>query len=134
LSQQTAFAVVRLPVTESDIDGLGHLNQARYHDFLGRARSRLLRQPFPDGDALLGTFVMAHTELDYLTEVRFADGFVDVRAEVTAVGTRSIHINNEVVRLDGAVAARGAAVMVAWDSAGRHSRLISNAERAVYGG
>jgi acyl-CoA thioesterase FadM len=123
----------RMRLSADEIDQLGHLNQARYHDLLGAARHLLLTRA-SDGVSDDGSFVVAHIELDYLHEVRLADGYVDVHAQIARVGRKSVQIDNELIRPDGKVAARGLAVMVAWEPAGRRSRLISDAERAVYGG
>lgn len=124
----------RVELQDGDIDGLGHLNQARYHDLLGAARLRLLTLAFPDRRGGEATFVVARTELDYLREVRLGDGHVDVHARIAAVGTRSVTIANEIVRPDGVVAARGLTTMVAWDRAARRSRPVSAAERLAYTG
>lgn len=124
----------RLTLSASDIDGLGHLNQARYHDLLGAARMRVLTQAFTEGTDQAGTFVVARTELNYHREVRLADDYVDVSARIAGVGTKSVTIENEIVRPEGIVAARGVTIMVAWDRQSRRSRFVSDAERAAYGG
>jgi acyl-CoA thioester hydrolase len=124
----------RIELTPADIDGLGHLNQARYHGLLGEVRYRLLTRDFPDENGTDGTFVLAHAELDYHNEVRLSDRYVDVRARIVRVGTKSITIENDMVRPDGVLAARGAVIMVAWDRDQRRSRPVSDAERSVYDG
>jgi acyl-CoA thioester hydrolase len=128
----------RFTLGPSDIDGLGHLNQGRYHDLLGSARMRVLTEPLDgrgrDPDGRDGTFVVARTELDYRREVRLADGHVDVCARIARVGTKSVTIENEIRRPDGVVAARGVTTMVAWDRDARASRAVSGAERAAFGG
>jgi acyl-CoA thioester hydrolase len=126
-----AEALIRFTLSEQDIDGLGHLNQSRYHHVLGLARMRVLTESVPETE-LGGAFVVARAELDYLREVRLADGFVDARAEIVRVGNKSVEIVNEVVRPDGIVAARGVATMVAWDSVARRSRPVSDVERAAF--
>lgn len=116
-------------MTPADIDGLDHLNQARYHSLLGSIRGQLLRESF--GDEPGHNFVMAHTELDHHREVRLGEGPVLLRARIAAIGRKSITVDNELVRADGEVAASGRVTMVAWDEAGRRSRLVSEAERAA---
>jgi acyl-CoA thioesterase FadM len=123
-----AEALIRFTLSEQDIDGLGHLNQSRYHHVLGLARMQVLTESVPVG----GAFVVARTELEYLREVRLADGFVDARAEIIRVGNKSVEIVNEVIRSDGIVVARGLATMVAWDSVARRSRPVSDVERAAF--
>jgi acyl-CoA thioesterase FadM len=125
----------KIVLHKSYMDGLGHLNQARYHDLLGSARALLLMGTSPGsvpGGA--GRFVLARTELDYHHEIRLADGYVDVHARVERVGRKSVLIANEVIRPDGTVAASGSATMVAWDPQERRSRALSEAERVAYGG
>jgi acyl-CoA thioester hydrolase len=124
----------RIELSPADIDGLGHLNQARYHGLLGEARFRLLTRSFPEANRVDGTFVLARVELDYHHEVRLVDGYVDVHARIVRVGTKSITIENELVRPEGVVAATGVVVMVAWNKDQRRSRPVSDAERSVYDG
>jgi acyl-CoA thioester hydrolase len=124
----------RIDLSPADIDSLGHLNQARYHGLLGAARYHLLTRSFPDENGTDGTFVLARAELDYHNEVRLADGYVEVRARIIRVGTKSITIENDMVRPDGIVAARGVVIMVAWDRDLRRSRPVSDVERSVYDG
>jgi acyl-CoA thioesterase FadM len=121
----------RITLRERDMDGLGHLNQARYHDLLGVIRRRLLRSWFDEASPD-GVFVVVRTELEHRREVRLGDGYVYAHAQIVRVGTKSVTINNQVIRPDGIVAASGVATMVAWDREGRRSRPISDAERAVY--
>jgi acyl-CoA thioester hydrolase len=120
---------------KSYMDGLGHLNQARYHDLLGSARALLLMGTHAGKLPREGSrFVLARSELDYRHEVRLADGYVTVHARIERVGRKSVLIANEVVRPDGTVAASGSATMVAWDPHRRRARGLSDAERAAYGG
>jgi acyl-CoA thioester hydrolase len=125
---------VRIALRKSQMDGLGHLNQARYHDLLGTARATVLSGTVRATSAAEGRFVVAHTELDYLREVRLADRHVDVHARIESVGQKSVVVSNEIVRPDGTVAARGSATMVAWDAERRRSRLLTDRERAAFGG
>jgi acyl-CoA thioester hydrolase len=127
---------MRVTLGEGDMDGLGHLNQGRYHDLLGAARSRVLTEQLPDRgrDVPDGAFVVARTELDYRREVRLAHGHVEIHARIARVGTKSVTIENAIRRPDGTVAACGVTTMVAWDRDARRSRTVSDAERAVYGG
>jgi acyl-CoA thioester hydrolase len=124
--------VIQIPLTDEDMDQLGHLNQARYHGFLGRARAKLLSGKVERGDR--GAFVVARVELDYHHEVRRTDGHVEVWAKIARVGDKSVTIENEIRRPDGTLAARGLAIMVAWDDVERRSRHVSDAERAALGG
>jgi acyl-CoA thioester hydrolase len=110
-----------------DVDTLGHLNQAVYHELLEEGRVALFAELAGD---LTGTFVLARVELDYRREVRRDAGHVDVTMRVTGSGRSSIDVAHEILLPDGTVAASGRSVLVAWDPDGRRSRPLSDGERA----
>ncbi len=121
----------RIDVRWRDLDMLGHLNQAVYHEFLEEGRSALFaRLEAEDGFS----FVLARVELDYRHEVRRDHGHVEVVARVGRVGRSSITIDNEVLLPDGTVAAEGSSVLVAWDMGERRSRELTGDERALLAG
>ena len=119
-------ARVRIGVRWRDLDMLGHLNQAVYHEFLEEARAELFRALGPD---TLVAFVLARVELDYRSEVRRDHGHVDVVARPVAVGRSSVTVAHDVVLPDGTLAASGQSVLVAWDMQARGSRPLSEDER-----
>ena len=129
---EPAELTVRIELSDDDMDRLGHLNQARYHSFLGSTRGRLLSSRVDRGDR--GAFVVARIELDHHHEVLRSDGHVEVRARVLRVGAKSVTIENEIRRPDGTLAARGLAIMVAWDDVARCSRAMTDDERVALGG
>ncbi|EHN12479.1 putative thioesterase [Patulibacter medicamentivorans] len=109
-----------------DMDTLGHLNQAVYHELLEEGRGAVMS----DGTGKwIGAFVLARVELDYRREVRLADVEVVVEAALERIGRSSITILQRIVKRDGTVAAEGRTVMVAWDMVERRSREITDAER-----
>ncbi|WP_205697863.1 thioesterase family protein [Conexibacter sp. SYSU D00693] len=119
-----------------DMDMLGHLNQAVYHELLEEGRGALMTQLAQrrTGDGHVHhTYVLARVELDYRHEVRKDHGTVDVVARVGRVGTKSVTMEHEVVLPDGTVAAEGRTVMVGWDAQGRRARELSPDERAALG-
>ena len=123
-------ARVTLPIRWRDLDMLGHLNQAVYHEFLEEGRSALFaRVAFGDGFA----FVLARVELDYRSEVRRDHGSVEVVARVARIGTSSITVENDVVLPDGTIAATGTSVLVAWDARARTKRALTDEEKAALG-
>jgi acyl-CoA thioester hydrolase len=122
-------ARVRIDVRWRDLDMLGHLNQAVYHEFLEEGRAELVSALGERGFA----FVLARVELDYRHEVRRDHGFVEVVATVGRVGRSSITVDNSVLLPDGTVAAEGSSVLVAWDMGERRSRELSADERAALG-
>lgn len=115
-----------IPLRQRDIDMLGHLNQAVYHELLEDARVAYLEPILVHADQ---SFVLARVELDYRREVRLADGPLEIVVRVAELGTRSVTLENEVLLRDGAIAAAGRAIVVAWDTRERGSRVLSAAER-----
>ena len=116
-----------------DMDMLGHLNQSVYHELLEEGRAALMteivrRAGVGQGH---GAFVLAHVDLDYHREVRKDHGTVDVFVRVERVGTSSLTLAHEVRLPDGAIAASGTTVLVAWDPASRGKRTLTDAERAA---
>jgi len=124
---------VRVQLRWRDIDLLGHLNQSVYHELLEEGRIALVAELVRRvGDQHAhGSYVLAHVDLDYLTEVRKDHGEVDVVVRLSHVGTSSFRLDNEIRLLDGTVAASGSSVIVAWDPAKRAKRVLTGAERAA---
>jgi acyl-CoA thioester hydrolase len=124
---------VRVQLRWRDIDLLGHLNQSVYHEMLEEARIALVAELV----RRVGTehthagYVLAHVDLDYLTEVRKDHGEVEVVARVTHVGTSSFRIDHDVRLPNGAVAASGHSVLVGWDPVKRSKRVLTDDERAA---
>jgi acyl-CoA thioester hydrolase len=123
-----AEATVRIALRWRDMDMLGHLNQAVYHELLEEGRGALLASL---GSAGQFPFVLARVELDYRHEVRHRDGHVDVRTFVERVGRTSITVGQELTLTDGTVAASGRSVLVAWDAQQRRARELSAPERTA---
>lgn len=115
-----------LPLRQRDIDTLGHVNQAVYHELLEDARVAFLEPIMVHDDQ---SFVLARVELDYRREVRLDAGRLEIVVRVADVGTRSVTLENDVLLPDGTVAACGRAIVVAWDMRGRRSRELTAAER-----
>ncbi len=126
VAAMSAEARVRVPIRWRDLDMLGHLNQAVYHELLEEARGALFASL---GDIGGFPFVLVRVELDYKNEARRDHGHVDVVARVSQVGRTSITAAHEVLLPDGTVAAEGKCVMVAWDASNRSAREVSSAER-----
>jgi acyl-CoA thioester hydrolase len=119
---------VRIGIRWRDLDMLGHLNQAVYHELLEEGRASLFERFAPFGEF---AFVLARVELDYRSEVRRDHGHVDVVVRVARVGGSSITVEHEVVLPDGTVAAEGRSVLVCWDPATRRSRKLDDDQRAA---
>jgi len=125
----SAEATISIGLRWRDMDMLGHLNQAVYHELLEEGRAALFlsldRASFP--------FVLVRVELDYRREVRRDHGTVDVVTRVERVGSKSVTLVQQLVRADGVVAAEGSSVLVAWDPQARGSRVLTDDERTALG-
>jgi acyl-CoA thioester hydrolase len=119
------MVLLRVQLRWSDLDGLGHVNQAHYHEYLEEARSVL----FSRVGGVNEEYVLARIELDHIAEVRRGARHVDVAAQVIDVGRSSVRIEHEIRAPDGNVVARGVAVMVAWDGRARGKRPLGEQER-----
>src|SRR5215218_10122815 len=117
---------IRVPIRWRDLDTLGHLNQAVYHELLEEGRAALVEKLRGEEEF---AFVLAHVELDYRNEVRREHGAVNVISRVASVGRASIELDNAILLDDGTVAAEGRSVLVAWDPELRRSRALTSDER-----
>jgi acyl-CoA thioester hydrolase len=115
------------------MDMLGHLNQSVYHELLEEGRAAVMWELMSraGSDNVPGTYVLAHVDLDYHTEVRKDHGEVEVVVSVSGVGNSSFRLRHELRLPDGTVAASGETVMVAWDAQKRGKRSLTEAERAA---
>ena len=121
-----AEATVDISLRWRDLDMLGHLNQAVYHELLEEARGALI-----SGLGEHFAFVLVRVELDHHREVRRTDEQVRVSARVSRVGTKSFTVTQEVALPGGEVAASGTSVLVAGDPRERTSRALTDAERTA---
>jgi len=123
----------RVQLRWRDIDLLGHLNQSVYHELLEEGRIGLIAELVRRVGAEVGHggYVLAHVDLDYLSEVRKDHGVVDVVVRLSQVGTSSLTLHNEIRLLDGTIAASGSSVLVAWDPVRRSKRVITEQERSA---
>jgi acyl-CoA thioester hydrolase len=122
---------LRIPIRWSDLDTLGHVNNAVYLSYLEEARVRWLDavlERSPDAD----DYVLAHVSIDYKREVTLRDEAVLVRCRLERIGTSSVRTREEVVTLDGEVAASAEGVLVARDTEAGRSRPLKEAERAAF--
>ncbi len=127
-TEQVGPGRYRVALRFSDIDELGHVNQAVYHELLEEARTQMLfALPVPPG----GSYVMARVELNHRREVRLQHRYVEVALQIEAVGRSSITMAQQIFRADGELAADGRAVVVAWDGEQRGSRPLTGPETAA---
>lgn len=123
---------VELALRNRDIDLLGHVNQAVFHELLEDARAAFFAEVVPE--LPFDRYVLARAELDYKHEIRFADRTVIGECRVGALGRSRIELENRLLLTDGTVAAEGRAILVAWDPEARRSRPLSDGERQALAG
>jgi acyl-CoA thioester hydrolase len=124
---------LEVPVRWSDLDALGHVNNARYFTFFESARIAYFGQLAPDQRlALAGvTPVLARTTCDYLRPVGFP-ATLRVGARAVRVGTTSFEFEHLAIDLsDGQPVAVGAAVLVAFDPVQKRKAPLPAALREV---
>ena len=128
-NDRSAPVRVELPLRHRDMDALGHVNQAVYHELLEDVRAELFRLALPD--LPFTGYVLVHVELDYRSEVRISDGRLIGECRVGGLGRSRIELENRLLRPDGSVAVEGRAVLVAWDEETRRSRPLTDDEQAA---
>lgn len=116
-----------LQLRHRDIDALGHVNQAVFHELLEELRAAFFKATLPD--LPFTGYVLAHVELDYRHEVRLEDRYVVGECRVAELGRSRVELQNRLTLPDGTVAVEGRAVLVAWDEETRRSRALTESER-----
>ncbi|MDZ4752238.1 MAG: thioesterase family protein [Flavobacteriales bacterium] len=108
----------RQEIRFSDIDAMGHVNNAVYLNYLEQARISFFR-------AILGRpwdwnaagIIVGRNTIDYMAPIKFNDNIV-IRTYVTRVGTKSFNLTYEVLRVfeDGEqLCSKAESVMVCFD-------------------
>ncbi|MCC6224582.1 MAG: acyl-CoA thioesterase [Thermoleophilia bacterium] len=120
----------RIEIRWRDLDALGHVNNGVYLTFLEEARDEWLDRVLgPEGRGRV--YVLARVEIDYRRELTQADDAVVVRISLLQLGTSSLRTREEILTLDGGVAAAAEAVLVARDDDLGGSRPLEPRERAL---
>lgn len=119
---------IRLLIRWSDVDSLGHVNNAVYLNYLEEARDRLIGQLFGQR---AWDFVLARVAIDYRSELVQDDREVIVHCGVSGYGRSSIRTWERVEKLDGIVSAEAESVLVARDPEVSKSRPLSEDEKGI---
>ncbi len=122
----------RVEVRWRDVDAYRHVNNAVYATYLEECRDEwMVRALGHIGD--VWDYVLARVAIDFRSEVTQDDDAVLVRCRLVRVGTSSLGLAEEIVKLDGTVAAEAEAVLVARTrSPGGRSRPLTDAERQAF--
>jgi acyl-CoA thioester hydrolase len=118
----------RVPIRWSDVDSLGHVNNAVYLNYLEEARDRLIGELFGQR---AWDFVLARVAIDYRSELVQDDGEVVVHCGVSGYGRSSIRTWERVEKADGTVSAEAESVLVARDPNAGKSRPLTEDEKGI---
>ena len=121
-----------VPVRFSDLDGMGHVNNARYLSYLEEARvawSDWLGREH-GADVMSDGAILARVEIDYRRPLEYLPEPLDVRIGVTQVGTSSFTLGYTIDQ-GGVRAAEATSVVVSYDYEAAGSRPIPAPARAV---
>lgn len=109
---------IQFPVRFSDLDAMGHLNNARFLTFYEEGRAAWCRDCLgmpPESTAY--PLIVAHIAIDYLLPVPFGSE-VEVSTRCSKVGQKSITITGQIDLLHGdgpATASRYTAILAWYD-------------------
>ena len=123
----------RIEIRWRDLDALGHVNNAVYATYLEEARDEWMQRAL-EGAGDLWDYVLVRIAIDFRRELTQDDDAVLVRTRLTRIGTSSLTLREEIVKLDGTLSAEAESVVVARDRATGASRPLTVAEREAYAG
>lgn len=116
----------KIVVRPTEIDVKGHVNNAKYIEYLQWGRWDWLdRKGFTNDrlSELHAVLVVANIDINYRREARQGESLV-VSVAVEKIGEKSFVLNQTVKKSDGEIAADARVVMVAVDPETRKSRLL----------
>ncbi|MCW2601623.1 MAG: acyl-CoA thioester hydrolase [Frankiales bacterium] len=117
---------IPVQVRFADLDPLNHVNNVAFFSLMETARVEFLRG---QAKSLFGHMVIAHSECDYLNEIRGGTRTVDVTISIEKVGNTSFTVLHELLVGD-VVVGRGRTVQVALDDQ-RKPRPLTDDERTL---
>jgi acyl-CoA thioester hydrolase len=105
-----------------DLDPQGHVNNAVYATYFETGRGTMFRGPDLEVGVAGGTFVLAHTEISFLRQLRWP-GTVEIGTAIARFGRTSFTVVQAIFSDDVCVAI-GNATMVLIDKAAGVPRLL----------
>jgi acyl-CoA thioester hydrolase len=123
----------RIEIRWRDLDALGHVNNAVYATYLEEARDEWMQRAL-EGAGDLWDYVLVRIAIDFRRELTQGDDAVLVRTRLTRIGTSSLTLREDILKLDGTLSAEAESVVVARDRATGASRPLTVAEREAYAG
>ena len=111
----------------SDLDALGHVNNAVFFTYFEEGRKNFSKKYFKVSDPSDFRFIMAHIHCDYLKPVLFVDK-VTLHMWVKDIGTKSFTFEYKLVHQSdpSIVYATGESVQVCYDYTKNKSIVVSN--------
>jgi acyl-CoA thioester hydrolase len=118
---------INIEVRFSDLDALGHVNNAVFFTYFEEARTKFSQEFFQVSDPSDFKFIMAHARCDYLKPLMFADK-ITLQMWVKHIGTKSFIFEYRLVRgTDPSVVyAAGESVQVCYDYNKNQSIFLSD--------
>lgn len=120
----------RIEVRWRDVDALRHVNNAVYATYLEECRDGWLEQVLGE-DGAMWDYVLARVAIDFRSEVGLEEKAVLGRVSLARIGTSSLALREEIVKLDGTLAAEAESVIVARDRETGRSRPLTDGERSA---
>jgi thioesterase III len=119
-------------VRSTEVDFLGHVNNAKYQEYLEWGRFGWIRDASLTRDRFAHARVapvVVHVSLDYRREAVLDDALT-IETALVEIGNRSMTFRQRVLREDGAVACDGRVVLAIFDLDTRQSAPIPDELRA----
>ncbi len=120
----------RIRIRWRDMDAYGHVNNAVYLTYLEECRDAWAQALF-GSPTESWNFVLAHVGIDYRRQLTQSDDEIVVRCRLTSVGRSSLRTEEEIVMLDGTLAAEAEAVVVPRDPDADRARPLTEREREL---
>ena len=120
-----------VPLRWRDLDAYGHVYYGEYLVLLDEARVAMLRAALGGANP---SFVVAHLELDYRSQLVLEDGPLTARVGVERVGRKSLTLAERLTARDGRLVLDSRVVVVLFDLDARQTRPVSASERRALGG
>ena len=119
-----------VPLRWGDMDAMRHVNNASYLSYLETAREPWFERLLAADDPM--RWVLRRIEVDFRSQLTFADGSVRVTVALDGIGTRSVRTAERITaESDGRLVAEARTVIVRLDDSGLRSEPIPDGLRAI---
>jgi len=125
---------ISIKVRFSDLDAMGHVNNATYLSYLEEARIAYYNDVMKkDSDSLDFNAVVARIEIDYVSQIRLGDK-VEIYNRTSKIGNKSSEVEHLIVVADKnekIVAAKAVTKLVSFDYKKNQSVPVSDKARKI---